>query len=52
MVNEAKNIAEEGLAMLDSGNMTNQAERASLMRYCEILIGFMGHAKDPSVLPI
>lgn len=51
LVNEAQTIAEEGLAILGSGSVTNQEEKASLMRYCKILIGFMGYTKDSSALP-
>ena len=51
MVTEAKNVAEEGLAMLSSGNITNRDEKSELTRYCRKLLTFMSHTKDPSALP-
>jgi len=51
MVSVAQTVAEEGFAMLESGSITNKEESAAVMRYCRILMGFMGYTKDPSALP-
>jgi len=51
MVSVAQTVAEEGFAMLESGSITNKKDAAAVMRYCGILIGFMGYTKDPSALP-
>ena len=51
MVNVAQTVAEEGFAMLESGSITNKEESAAVMRYCGILMGFMGCTKAPSALP-
>lgn len=50
MVTEARIIAEEGIVMLSSGNISNREEKADLTRYCRKLITFMSHTKDLSAL--
>jgi len=51
MVGVAQTVAEEGFAMLESGSITNKKDAAAVMRYCRIVMGFMGYTKDPSALP-
>lgn len=51
MVTEARIIAEEGIVMLSSGNISNREEKADLTRYCRKLITFMSHTKDLWLYP-
>ena len=51
VVNEAKAIAEEGFAMLESGSITNAEVKASILRYCRKALVLVCRPRDRSALP-
>ncbi len=51
VVNEAITIAEEGFAMLESGSITNEDVKASLLRYCRKALVLVCRPRDRVALP-
>ena len=50
VVDEAKTIAEEGFAMLESGSITNVEVKAAILRYCQKALVLVCRPRDPSAL--